>query len=65
MMTGTFCEPPLDEFGFVGVVVVHDQVCIQFCGHRGLNAIEKGAELSSSVGRVGSMEAIHPGSEGP
>ena len=42
-------EPIPDDFGFMGGVIVHDDMNIEITGHIGLDPVEKLAELPRPV----------------
>ena len=45
----TLGQPAADQLGFVGAVVVQDEVYVQFCGHVLLDGVEKAAELTGAM----------------
>jgi len=42
-------QPPPNQGGFVGTVVVQDEMHVQFGGHRGVNGVEELPKLDAAV----------------
>ena len=40
----TFCQPAADQLGFVGAVVIEDEMYVKFRGHVLLDGVEKAVE---------------------
>src|SRR5208337_5166016 len=51
-------QPALDESGFMGGVVVHDQVHVQLRRHAGLDGVEEVAELRRAVAALGAADDL-------
>ena len=49
MEAGPFYQPVLNQLGFVGSVVVHDEVDVQFFGHVLLDGVKKVPELFGTM----------------
>lgn len=47
MPARAFGEPVSDLIGFVGGVIVHDDVDVEIVGHAGLDAVKEGAEFTA------------------